>query len=319
MSSYQPVTRDSLIAQLEEMKGQVINPNEGIFGPRSMFWKVTRHISTFAGAGRAVLLQTAHPWVANGVKQHSRTMEDPWSRFRGTFTNVYSMVFGNLDQVVESSLKVHDIHRKIVGKVEQDSGAFAQGSRYMANEVNAMIWVHATLWEGSAKMYELLVEPLTAAEKEQYYQESKLFAYLFGIPEEALPPNWNEFLEYNQRMWESNELNVQDAGAEITHFVFNINPMLKPLLDRYKNLTAYLLPESVREQFDLPADTPKNRMMFEKDLKAIQKVYPYLPAHLKYLPPYMEARRRLKGKHNPGLLTGSLNKLMLGQAALVSA
>ena len=34
---------------------------------------------------------------------------------------------------------------------------------------------------------------------------------------------------------------------------------------------------------------------------------------------YMEAQRRLKGKHSPGLLTGSLNKLMLGQADLVSA
>ena len=319
MASIQPVTRDQLVAQLEEMKGQIINPNEGVFGPQSVFWRVVRHISVFVGAGRAVLLQTAHPWVANGVKQHSRTMDDPWNRFRGTFTNVYTLVFGNLDQVVESSLRVHDIHRKIVGKVEEDSGAFAGGSRYMANEVNAMIWVHATLWEGSAKMYEMIVGELTDAEKEQYYQESKMFAYLFGIPEEALPPNWNEFLEYNERMWVSNQLNVQAAGEEIASFVFNISPVLKPLLDRYKNLTAYLMPEAVRGQFDLPEDTPKNRRKFENDLAVIRRAYPYLPRHLKYLPPYMEAQRRLKGKHSPGLLTGSLNKLMLGQADLVSA
>ena len=127
MASIQPVTREALVAQLEEMKGQVIDPQAGIFGPQSMFWRVVRHSASFMGAGRAVLLQTAHPWVANGVKQHSRTMSDPISRFRGTFTNVFTMVFGNLDQVVESSLRVHDMHRKIVGKVEEDSGAFAGG------------------------------------------------------------------------------------------------------------------------------------------------------------------------------------------------
>ncbi|MCP5014325.1 MAG: DUF2236 domain-containing protein [Ketobacter sp.] len=319
MASVQPVTRDQLIAQLEEMKGQVINPAAGIFGPDSMFWRVIRHSASFVGAGRAVLLQTAHPWVANGVKQHSRTLDDPLGRFRGTFTNVFAMVFGNLDQVVNSSLKVHDIHRKIVGKVEEASGAFADGSRYMANEVNAMIWVHATLWEGAVKMYEMFVGPLTAEEKERYYQESKMFAYLFGIPEQALPPNWNEFLEYNEQMWYSDQLSVQAAAQEIGGFLFTFSPMLKPVLNRYEIITSLLLPEPIREQYGMTPDTPRSRQLFERNIRLIKRVYPHLPNHLKYLPPYIEAQRRLKGKHTPGLVTGTLNKLILGQSALVSA
>lgn len=319
MATIQPVTRDQLIAQLEAMKGQVIDPNAGIFGPESMFWRVVRHSASFVGAGRAVLLQTAHPWIANGVKQHSRTMEDPISRFRGTFTNVFTMVFGNLDQVMDSAMKVHDIHRKIVGKVEEDSGAFAGGSRYMANEVNAMIWVHATLWEGAAAMYELIVGPLSDAEKEQYYQESKMFAYLFGIPEDALPPNWQEFLEYNQQMWQSDQLSVQAAAKEIASFIFAFKGYLKPVLNRYEIMTSMLMPEAVRKQYGMTADTPRSRAIFERDIKLIKRVYPFLPSHFRYLPPYNEAMRRLNGKHTPGLVTGTLNKLILGQAALVSA
>jgi uncharacterized protein (DUF2236 family) len=319
MAAVQPVTRDQLIAQLEQMKGQVIDPVAGIFGPGSQFWRIVRHTATFVGAGRAALLQTAHPWVANGVKQHSRTMDNPLDRFQGTFTNVFTMVFGNLDQVMESALRVHDFHRKIVGKVEEDSGAFAGGSRYMANEVNAMIWVHATLWEGAAKMYELVVGPLTDQEKEQYYQESKMFAYLYGIPEDALPPNWNEFLEYNEQMWYSDQLSVQAAAKEIADFIFSINPLLKPVLSHYEIMTSMLMPEPVREHYGMSPETPKNRRIFERDIKLIRKIYPHLPRHIKYLSPYMEAQRRLSGKHSPGVLTGALNKLVLGQAVLVSA
>ena len=319
MASIQPVTREALVAQLEDMKGQVIDPQAGIFGPDSMFWRVVRHSANFMGAGRAVLLQTAHPWIANGVKQHSRTMQDPISRFRGTFTNVFTMVFGNLDQVVESALLVHDMHRKIVGKVEEDSGAFAKGSRYMANEVNAMIWVHATLWEGAVKMYETYVGALTAEEKEQFYRESKLFAYLFGIPEADLPPNWAEFLEYNEQMWYSNQLSVQAAAKEIAKFLFSIHKPLRPMMNRYKVVTAMLMPEPVRVQYGLPEDNPTNLDIFQRNTRLVRRVYPWLPRHLRYLPPYNEAVRRLQGKHTPGLITGGLNRLVLGQSSLVSA
>jgi len=319
MASIQPVTREQLTAQLEEMKGRVIDPRAGLFGPESMFWHVVRYSTTFAGAGRTILLQTAHPWIANGVKQHSRTMDDPISRFRGTFTNIFTMVYGNLDQVLDSAIQVHNLHRKIVGKIEEDSGAFAAGSRYMANEVNAMIWVHATLWEGAAYMYETFIGKLTAEQKEQYYKESKMFAYLFGIPEEALPPNWNEFMEYNQKMWASDQLNVQAAAKEIVKFIFSIHKPLRPLMNRYKVMTSLMTPEPVRAQYNMPPDTPENRRIFERDVRMIRRAIPLLPKHIKYMPPYLEAQRRLKGKHSPGLITGGLNKVILGQRVLVSA
>lgn len=67
----------------------------------------------------------------------------------------------------------------------------------MANEAHAMLWVHTTLWETQIMMYEQFVGKLTSEQKEKYYQETKLFAYLFGIPEEIIPPTWNDFMEYN--------------------------------------------------------------------------------------------------------------------------
>lgn len=318
MSEANPIDREQLIDQLEQMKGRVIDPDAGVFGPDSMFWRLGRYSTAFLGAGRAALLQNAHPWVANAIKQHSRTMDDPMGRFRGTFTNVFKMVYGSLDQVIDSALKVHHIHSHIQGEIEEDSGAFVKGSRYQANEANAMLWVHATLWETTVKMYELVIGELTDQEKETYYNEAKMFAFLFGIPEDKQPPNWHEFLAYNERMWNSDELTVRDASREISSFLFTFNKPLTPVLTRFEIFTSMIMPERLREQYQLPPATPENLQLFEKYVKHLRSVYPRLPKHLRYLPPYMEAQRRLRGKHKPGVITGSLNKLMLGQARLVS-
>jgi len=319
MDKSQVVTKAQLLEQLEYMKSQVIHPEEGIFGPKSMFWKIGKYSSAFLGAGRAALLQTAHPWIANAIDQHSLTRQDPMGRFRRTFTNVFSMTFGNVDQVVDSALTVHQVHRSKVGKITEDAGAFKKGSAYFANDVNAMVWVHSTLWETSVKMYELIVGPLTSQEKEAYYQETKMFAYLFGIPENALPENWDEFIKYNEAMWESDVLTVTDEAREINRFLFSFHPLATPALSRFKVITSMMMPERLREQYGLPPETTQNIALYDNYIRWIKRVFPYLPRRLKYNSPYIEACGRLKGRNKPDLFTGLTNKAVLGKASLVSS
>jgi len=313
------VTREDLLDQLEVMKSAVIDDNAGIFGPDSMFWQVGKYTTSFLGAGRAVLLQLAHPWIANAIKQHSRTIDDPMSRFRGTFTNVFTMVYGNVDQVINSSLGLHNTHASIIGEIEEDSGAFKKGSAYNANGIDAMIWVHATLWETAVRMYELVVGPLTKAEKEQYYAETKMFAYLFGIPESRLPKDWGDFIDYNEAMWESDQLQVGEAAKEIAWFIFHMNPLLRPVLAPFEVVTAQMMPPRLREQFEMPGDTAVNRAIYNTCIGTLQKTYPLMPRRLQYFPAYIEAHRRLKGLHDPDWLTAVMNKAMLGTSRLVSA
>jgi uncharacterized protein (DUF2236 family) len=72
------------------------DPRVGLFGPHSKVWEVNRYSLIFLGAGRAALLQLAHPMVALGVAHHSRASHDPLGRFRGTFVQVFPMIFGDL-------------------------------------------------------------------------------------------------------------------------------------------------------------------------------------------------------------------------------
>ena len=51
-------------AELERVRAATLRPAVGPFGPGSMMWRVNRESILFAVAGRALLLQLAHPLVA---------------------------------------------------------------------------------------------------------------------------------------------------------------------------------------------------------------------------------------------------------------
>jgi ER-bound oxygenase mpaB/B'/Rubber oxygenase, catalytic domain len=66
-------------------------------------------------AGRALLLQLAHPWVAAAVVHHSDTFANPIGRFHRAFSTVFMMVFGTLDQSLEAARRLHPCHTAIGG------------------------------------------------------------------------------------------------------------------------------------------------------------------------------------------------------------
>jgi len=319
VSKPRPVTRESLRRELDSLRQPGLEPRAGFFGPDSALWTLGRESVAFLGAGRAALLQLAHPWVAHAIDQHSRTRNDPLGRLRATFRFVLTMAFGSTEQAVDAAWTVHAIHRRVTGRLPDDALRGRRGSRhYMANEVDAMVWVHATLAETSVLLHELVLGPLDDGFKAAYYRDSKRFARLFGIPDEALPPDWAAFMRYNERMWGSPVLSVDAVARELGDFLFRVHPALSPLLARYRLFTAMLMPPRLRRAFELPPDTPANRRRYRRMLWGLRKTWPRLPARLQYLPVYFEALRRIQGRSGPDRLTAALNRLTLGCDRLVS-
>ena len=311
------ITKEDLQARLEDMSKRVLDPKVGLYGPDSMSWRVNRHTSIMMGAGCANLLQLAHPWVAQAIDQHSQTQTDPLGRLRRTFLNVHTMVFGSLDQVLDSAIKVHNIHAKITGQVSENAGQTKKGSEYFANQIGAMLWVHATLWITGLRVYELFHHPLSVMQKKQYYEESKLFAFLFGIPESAMPESWADFMEYYDGVVNSDELAVGEVGRQLVEYIFSMKAYLKPFLDRHKVHTAVLLPERLRRDFGFPELTPGLQKQFDFDVKLARTLFAVAPASVKYMPPYLEACRRIEGE-KAGLITQMTNRVLYGQPLLVS-
>lgn len=287
------VTRDQLEAHLERVCASVKDPRHGLFGPRSMVWSINREQMMFLAGGRAALLQEAHPFVAQGVQQHSLTRTDPQGRFKRTFQNVYAMVFGDLDHALKAARRVHAIHERIRGHMTEAAGNYAEGSAYEANSEPALLWVHATLWESSIKVYELIFRPLSADAKERYYQETKLFAYMFGISDDVLPPTWPDFLAYNERMWSGDELGVASAARELAGFLFAPqNPMLARGLDWYRVMTAGLLPPRLREMYDFTYGA-RERALYEASIPMLRAAVRVMPRKFRFIPAYAKARERI--------------------------
>ena len=65
-----------------------------------------------------MLLQLAHPWVAAAIEQHSDTFADPISRFHRTFSVVFTMVFGRLEQSLQAARRLHRRHVAISGTMQ---------------------------------------------------------------------------------------------------------------------------------------------------------------------------------------------------------
>lgn len=313
-----PVSRHDLEAGLARAEAVAGDPLTGLFGPQSEVWRVQREALLFFGAGRAMTLQTAHPWVAEGVARQSKSMTDPLGRFHRTFVMVFSMVFGSLPQAFDKARALHRIHSAIRGPMAETVGPFAEGSLYRANDVEAMLWVHATLWETSVLMHEQMYGPWEQQARDAYYAETRRFAWLFGLPDDVVPKDWAAFEAYNKAMVDGPVLAVGRAGRHVVDTLLRgVGPSPRPWLPYwYLALTAESLPPRLREGFDIPYG-PREEKAARVAWDRIRAWYPRLPHRLRYVAPYHEALGRIAGRSGPGLLTRALNLAWVGRSSLV--
>src|SRR5271157_140668 len=96
------ISDHDLEVELRFVRAHAAGSLAGVFGPDSVTWRVNREAAIFLGAGRALLLQLAHPWVATAVAEHSQVFADPIGRFRRTFKLMFTMVFGTLNHALGS-------------------------------------------------------------------------------------------------------------------------------------------------------------------------------------------------------------------------
>ena len=101
------VSANDLEATLDQVRANAAGAVAGVFGPDTLTWQIDREAVVFLGAGRALLLQLAHPWVAAAIAEHSKTLADPIGRFHRTFDIMFAMVFGSLDRALLSLSLIH--------------------------------------------------------------------------------------------------------------------------------------------------------------------------------------------------------------------
>jgi uncharacterized protein (DUF2236 family) len=176
-------------------------------------------------------------------------------------------------------------------------------------------WVWATLIETALVAHELVLPPLTRQQREQYYRESQLFAALFGIPQECVPPDWTAFSAYFSDMVASETLSISDRTRSTAWRLIAGTDLWLPVPASYQDLTVELLPPPVRERFGFSSGDVQKREI-RRALALSRRLYPLLPVRLRYVGPYQEAQQRLAGRSAPDFVTRLCNRFWIGRAEL---
>ncbi|MBO0686292.1 MAG: DUF2236 domain-containing protein, partial [Candidatus Dormibacteraeota bacterium] len=69
--------------------------DDGLFGPRSLVWRLHRERGFPVAAVRSLMLQALHPLAMAGVAQHSEWRRDPFGRLAATSGYVLTVTYGD--------------------------------------------------------------------------------------------------------------------------------------------------------------------------------------------------------------------------------
>ncbi len=276
--------------QLQGLADALDNPDHGFFGPGSVTWHLTRENVLLAGGMRALLLQVAHPKVAQGVVDHSAYQTDPFGRAFRTFDAVYNILFGTADTAIDMATRVFAVHQRVKGQMPSDNGTVPAES-YRADDPELLLWVHATLIDSTMFGYERLVEPLTWRQRCQFYEESLVFGQLFGVSDDVAPPDLIAFRRYMDRMLDT-ELQVSDAGRAVANALLNGGPRLTaPLRPVSRVLAAGMLPDRLRRDFGLRWSRT-DQAAYRSITRAASRINRRLPMLVRQHPSATSALRR---------------------------
>jgi uncharacterized protein (DUF2236 family) len=262
----------------------------------STTWRLHREVVLLAGWGRAILLQIAHPLVAQGVADHSGFAAERWARvgrLKRTVEAMLALTFGTPEESAAAAAGINRIHDRVHGRLPHPAGAFASGSGYSAHDPALLAWVHVTLVDTFLVTYERFVAPLTPADRDRYCLEATVSAPLLGMKPAALPRTAAELSACMERMLASDEIAVTDTARDLADEIVSrgLPWPARPFLALAGLPTVGLLPAPIREAYGFEW-TPRQERALRLLSAATRCSLPFLPSLLRQWPAARRARRR---------------------------
>jgi uncharacterized protein (DUF2236 family) len=239
----------------------------------------------FLGAGSTVLLQLANPGVGHGVAEHSTALIRPLDRLRTTMTYVYAVTLGTTEEKQAIVRMVNKLHVPV------------HSDTYNAFDPDLQLWVAATLYKNGADLYERFFGAPDEATAESIYQQSAVYGTALQVRQDMWPATRTDF----ERYWQES-LASCTVDPQVRSYVHDLMrggnaPLPVRMAQPFQRfLTTGLLPQPLREQFELPW-SPSDQRRFDLLMKVLPPAYRLVPRPLRQLPAKLylrDMRRRLK-------------------------
>lgn len=273
------------------------SPDPGFFGPDSVTWRVAREPLLLLGGGRALLMQVAHPLVAQAVVDHSQYATDPFGRLVGTVRWLVAVTFGTVAEAHSATAAVSAGHRRVRGRLDRSNatGDIAAGTEYAADDLQLGRWVHATIVQSMLVTHQALVGGLGVAERDAMVHEWRSVAGLFGVSGE-----WDDAAALDRYVAEQTAAlppppPASHAAAEVVLRPPLPSAILRPAFSGVAFLTAGLLDDALRRGFGIRW-TALHLRAHAGACASLRRVHPLLPRPLRISPLHDAAVARVEGR-----------------------
>lgn len=259
-------------------------PTEGRYGPYFTpveepfeMKKIVGESVSLEGGVAAVLMQIAHPEVGRGVARHSDFTYRRIERARRSVIYIYCMTFGTPEE------------KRLITDATHRAHAHVKGNGYNANDVDAQLWVAATIYWSMVESYQMVFGKLDDERAERVYQEFSVMATALRVPPEKWPNNCQAFKKY----WDDavSKLEVTEEAKAVAKDVLDKKGLPLGLTWAYATLkgpisrpiTIEMLPEKIRNDFGIPS-TAWTRQVYRLVTRVNAAVVPYLPVAVREFP-----------------------------------
>lgn len=266
-----------------------------LFSPDSVFWKVNREWLVSLAGPRAVLLELAHPLIAEGVAHHSDFRRDGLGRLYRTMKTMTEITFGAGDDARTALKHFHQCHKNVRGESQE-----LVGIRYDANDPELKFWVLATLIDSVLRVYDLFVSPVTEADQAAYYADAVRLAHVLGIPADSIPPTFAAFNSYTDTMLYGGTLRVTPTAREVSDALFAPR-LFGRVMHEFSSVGVGLLPPLLRDAFGFEWNDARERRMM-RFASWSRQLRPRLPDRLCVHPKAYGEERRRRTKPSPRLV-----------------
>ena len=237
-----------------------------------------RAVGLFYGQ-RALMIGALNPLAFVGTIEHTNAREKPFQRLSHTAETFETIFLGTRAEADRALAFVHRLHERVRGAMPRDAGVVPAGTPYSAFDPELMLWTLAVIADSGPFFYELFVDRLSDAEKEQLWDEYLRFGELFGMPREVAPPSHREFREWWERKLASDQMHLTPEAREIgyaTAFEIPLPRHRAPAKTVHDLIMLGSLPGRVREIYGLGYGR-RQRAAFRAVVRALRGARPLTP------------------------------------------
>ncbi len=255
----------------------------GLFGPKSIVWRVHRDRAFLLAGVRSLMMQALHPLPMAGVAQHSTWQSDPFGRLAATGGYILAVTYGDLRGAEQAAARVRAIHTHVRGTDD------VTGLAYSASDPSLLLWIHAAMVESIVEVVSRYGSALRAEEGDRYVEEMVRFAEIVGVPRELVPASMPALRSYMQSV---DLLQATPAAREAIGIVLEPPRLDGATLDLWRDLgqvAAGTLPDWARAMYGF-ASPPAELM----ERESVRQLIGAIDFAFEALPGVLEARERIE-------------------------